>query len=138
MRTILAVLLFLTIGCSGKSLESDLEFKGDLAGSDVQLIEAYIRKLGSEMKFNIFEKDKRELSTITQGKPAFFIAFYLEGQKQPVMTITNAGVGSTLFMDFMSNKKFQADDIKALSERIVYDLDVRFGVEMSLSEFSAD
>ena len=80
------------MSCSPSRSAVYAQYEATLTEAEIiEKIEITLKTTAKKHGFHYFEKDRREISAITQDRPAFFIALY--HNDDPFFTITNAGVG---------------------------------------------
>ncbi len=130
MKKLLVFIALFLISCSSEYHKPDFLFKADFNIELVDPVDRYIKDLADEHGLRIFEKSRREMKGITQGRDAFFLAFYVKDQRMPVLTITNAGFGTSLSMDLHSNEDYPIEKTERLANQVLKDLKERFGIVM--------
>lgn len=131
---ILALLfvVFLT-ACDSEYYPPAFVYRASFDITDANKIETYAKELANARGFRVFEKSREEMKGITNGKEAFFIAFY-NGGKLPIFTISNAGTGIVLSIMISINDDFKIDDANELAARVKEDLKCKFNINLELKE----
>ncbi len=87
------LVLFLVSSCDNYK-KNFLEYRADFNPQKVDLAEKIIIQFADNNKLRVFNKDKNDMSSLSRGKNAFYIALYYKGD--PLLSITNVGVAVQL------------------------------------------
>jgi hypothetical protein len=79
----------------------------------VDQIEARMRNIAERWGLEVYEKDRNEMATLTQGKPAFYFELYLS-ERQPILWVTNAGAGEVIALVAISYDEDALADLDSL------------------------
>jgi hypothetical protein len=82
--------------------------------------------------FELFEKDRDEMKLLSLNEPAFFIAFYSEGES--VLVITNAGYAPLLTLSLMESQEMPVERLEALANEVRNGLQERFNIQLNAVE----
>jgi hypothetical protein len=96
----------------------------------VNQLEEYMKDLADERNLVVFEKDRGQMSALTQNEEALFISLHVASIDEPLLWVSNVGVGTVLTLGFLSNENFSYDNTKALSETVRNGLLDEMGIEM--------
>jgi len=123
MTRIIKIVLFLNLilicSCNSQYLEPDLYFEGKFDPKNVNTLEKFIKQLAKDKGFQIFEKDRNQMSFLSQGKEAFYISYYIHEDIGPVMWISNVGAPNILVLGFNSFSDFSRENAKELAIVII-------------------
>lgn len=136
MKYILFSLALMLTSCSSEYHEPDFHFRADFNVDSVNQVEGYFKDLAVKESLQVFEKSRREMRAITQGRDAFYLSYYVEGYELPVLWVTNSGAGVVLDLGLLSNEAYPLAKTEMLANRIVVDLKEKFGIEMVATQAS--
>jgi hypothetical protein len=127
----LIFVVFFVISCGESSYhEPDFYYEGKFDSSLVNQLEEYMKDLADERNLVVFEKDRGQMSALTQNEEALFISLHVASIDEPLLWVSNVGVGTVLTLGFLSNENFSYDNTKALSETVRNGLLDEMGIEM--------
>ena len=88
--------------------------------SKIDQVEDRMRDIAKRWKLEISEKDRGQMAFLTQGKPALFVALYFDGD--PILSVTNAGVGSKLRIRATDFGEMPLSDLEKLTQDVLKEL----------------
>lgn len=130
MKYLLFVVMLLLASCGSKVSEPDLYYKAEFDIALVDEVSTYFKTLAGKRDFEVFEKDRREMKAITQGREAFYISYYAGDKDVPVLWVTNAGAGTVIDLAFHANEGHPLYEVEKLSGLVLKDLKRIFGIDM--------
>jgi len=102
-------------------------YKAKFDVSKVDDVENTMVVIAKRWNLEPFQKDREQMKFLTQNKEAFFIAFYFDGD--PVLVVTNVGVGEVLTLSATDYKKMPISDLKKLIVEVIDALKDQFNIE---------
>jgi len=108
---LIAFVLALALGESSKVTPHTM-YRADFLSSSISDVEKCIDTIAKENGLRIFRKDRQQMSTLTNGQPAFFTALYY--QDDPVMTVTNVAVGTILSISISDYGKIPISELELI------------------------
>lgn len=80
--------------------------------------------------FELHTESRKEMAFITQGMPAFASYLYLYGD--PVVTLSNAGLGQILTIYVFERERLKNEELRALTDRLVERLEEQFALVLQI------
>ena len=130
MKYLFFAVAILLASCSSEIHEPDFYYKAKFDVGLVDQVDTYFKELANTKSIEIFEKDRREMKAISQGKDAFYISYYVSDKETPVLWVTNAGSGNVLDLGLLSNEGYPLSETEKLAALVVSDLKKMFGINM--------
>jgi hypothetical protein len=122
------LMLFCVTACGeGEVVKPVLSYQANFDPSDVDQIESFIKSVAKRWDLRVYEKDRKQMSVLTQGEDAFFIALYLNGNS--ILDISNVGMGKVLTMGVFDYDEMPLEKLHALAHEITAGLSQKFGIE---------
>lgn len=118
-RCICITLAIFAVSCGAGDNVLYATYKANLDDfSKIQQIEHRMREIAEHWGLKVHEKNRDEMATLTQGKPAFYIELYLEEHK-PILWITNAGSGEVIAFVASDYGGIPHDDLERLVQFVL-------------------
>lgn len=130
MKYLFFSVAILLASCSSELHEPDFYYKAEFDVGLVDQVDTYFKELANTKSIEVFEKDRREMKAISQGKDAFYISYYVSDKETPVLWVTNAGSGNVLDLGLLSNEGYPLSETEKLAVLVVSDLKKKFGINM--------
>ncbi|MDP1932169.1 MAG: hypothetical protein Q8L60_12005 [Gammaproteobacteria bacterium] len=102
-------------------------YRAEFNPADVDAVVQFVRSVAERRNIRVYEKDRRQMSFLTQGKEAFFIAFYYNDNA--VLDISNVGVGEIITLGVFDHQEYSAQALYDVSEEITTGLNQQFGIQ---------
>lgn len=124
-----AVLLIGVSSCSSEYIEPRFFYRGDFSPSLVDGVENYMKKIAKQKGYRVFEKDRDQMRTLTQGQDAFFMSYYLE--EKAILSIMNVGAGTVLTLSLNDYEIISIDELEQLATEVRDGLNKEFGIKLA-------
>ena len=98
----------------------------------VDAVADVMEEISENRQFKLFEKDREQMKFLTEGKNAFFTAFYLKGE--PILAITNVGVGEVLTLSLHDYGELPWMCWEGLAQEVRNTLKNRFNIELQVAD----
>lgn len=121
--------MFFLTACKGEFYPPDYVYYADFDSKHIGDIEVYARELAKKRGYRVFEKNKDQMTAITRGQEAFFIAYYND-RELPIFSISNAGAGTILSVMISVNDKFTIEEASELALEVKNDLKEKFNINL--------
>ena len=122
IRIVCFFLFILNVSCQAAVNRPHATYQAELEDyAKIEQIETLIRAIAANRNLDVFEKDRDEMSYLTQGEPAFFIALYY--MNEPVMTLTNVGIGNKLTLTTTDYGDMSLRELEKLTQQILSELE---------------
>ncbi|MEX2148686.1 MAG: hypothetical protein WD793_00590 [Steroidobacteraceae bacterium] len=132
IRSVVLLVSAFASGCGQTQDVSTVVYKAPFDTSQIEGVEKIVDDVASKWKLRVFRKDRRELSLVTQGHDAFFVALYLG--RDPIVFLTNAGVGTVLTLGINDYGTLSVENQVRLANDLVFPLREYLNIDLRLSE----
>lgn len=123
------LMLFCVTGCGeSEVVKPVLKYQADFDPSDVDQVESFIKSVAKRWDLRVYEKDRKQMSVLTQGEDAFFMALYLNSNS--ILDISNVGMGKVLTLGVFDYGEMPLEELHALADEITSGLSQKFGIEL--------
>lgn len=127
--------ILLSIFCLSACGQDDVKpvyfYKAPFDPVMVDAVAEVMKDISESRQFKLFEKDREQMKFLTDGKNAFFTAFYLKGE--PILAVTNVGVGEVLTLSLHDYGELPLDDLEGLAQEVRDTLKNRFNIELQVA-----
>lgn len=123
-----AFMSFLACGCGGAQDIPTVVFKADFDPARIEEVEVLVDEIAGRWNLRVFRKDKKQMSILTQGEAAFFVALYLE--QDPIVVLTNVGVSNILSLVISDLGSMHVTELDRLTAEIVDSLEQRLEIDL--------
>ena len=121
IRLICVILLVLAASCEDRVIRPHAEYEAPLGDySKIEQVETRLRSIARHWKLEVFEKDRDQMAFVTEGKPAFFVALYFDGDA--ILIVTNVGVGSKIILAATDHGEMPLGDLERLTQDVLKEL----------------
>ena len=134
MNRLLSILLsiFCLSACGQDDVKPMYFYKASFDPVMVDAVADVMEEISENRQFKLFEKDREQMKFLTEGKNAFFTAFYLKGE--PILAITNVGVGEVLTLSLHDYGELPLDVLEGLAQEVRNTLKNRFNIELQVAD----
>lgn len=119
---------FFLSSCESENIDPYLSYKADFSPTLVGAVENFTKEIAEKYGLRVFEKPRRNMRVLSNGKEAFFIALY-DGDI-PIVIITSVGVSNILHLSFFDDGQFTKPQLDALANDINNGLKEKFSIIM--------
>ena len=112
-------LIFLLFSC-GSYKENFLEYRAEFDPQKVDKAEKVVMEFAKRNKLRIFSKDRKEMSIVSNGENAFYIALYHDGD--PLLSVTNVGGIVQISVSSTDYENMSKSELAGLTIALVGDL----------------
>ena len=127
LKNILCISVILFISSCGDYKKNFLEYRAEFNPEKVEKVEQVIIEFADENKLRVFNKDKKEMSILSKGENAFYIALYYKGD--PFLSITNVGVVVQLSVSSIDYGNISKSELSRLTLALIDDLQRELNLE---------
>lgn len=128
IKLVALIMSVFTCGCGHAQDVPTVVYKAEFETSKIEGVERIVEEIADKWKLQIFRKDKRRMSILTQGHDAFFVALYLD--RDPILFATNVGVGEVLTLGISDYGKLPREDLKRLANDVIEPLRERLNINL--------
>lgn len=115
-------IVLLASGCDGKHEPFARHIRGDIEPHDVPEIERVVYEFALKENLGLRPKNKRQMSALTDGKPAFSIFVYMPGYNDPIMLIGNVGVAKVISLSLFGQDERLLEESGLLYDKLLFSL----------------
>ncbi|MEM7206476.1 MAG: hypothetical protein AAF434_01500 [Pseudomonadota bacterium] len=114
----LALLPIFLFSCNAESISPNFHYTASFSPSkaNVDVVESLVTDVSSNWNLRVVKKDRSQMKLLTEDQEAFFIALYQE--EKHVLSITNAGVGTSISMSLYAIDNFSIVQVEQLGREI--------------------
>ena len=129
LKITVVFMLILSSSCSQGYIGSIKNYKSSFDHSRVDDARRIILSFSNDKGLEVFEKDQGRMRFLSSGRDAFFISLYFKGD--PILTITNVGVGDVLTFSASGSVEMSADNLNELSNGLRTILEESLDIEFN-------
>ena len=124
--------IFCLSACAQEDVKPVYFYKASFDPVMVDAVTEAMKDISENRQFKLFEKDREQMKFLTEGKNAFFTAFYLKGE--PILAITNVGVGEVITLSLHDYGELSLDALEGLAQEVRDTLKNRFNIELQVAD----
>ena len=137
MKKFYVVILALILSSCGEvNRKIPLLYQANFDASKIEEVEGAMEIISKKWGLRLFQKDRERMKYLTQGKEAFFIALYFNGDA--VLSLNNVGVGEVLSLMIVDYGIMPKNDLERLTNETLLILKTQLSIEFEKERNMAD
>lgn len=122
-------------GCVDAQVVPTVVYKANFDNTKIDAVESIVDEVAQQWKLRPFRKDRVQMERLTFGEDALFVALYFEDN--PVLVLTNVGVGKVLTLSTSDFGKMPVEDLNRVANDMIDKLRNRLSIELHVENSQA-